>query len=94
MGLTEAATVTAVLPPALLVLFPAAPREVAVQAATIGEAIAALDLRFPGMSDRLCDTRPAIRRHINIVVDGRRASLDTPLTDGARVHVLTAISGG
>jgi molybdopterin converting factor small subunit len=53
-----------------------------------------LDTRFPGMRDRLCDTTPRIRRHINIFVDGNRATLDTRLHPGADVFILTAISGG
>ena len=56
--------------------------------------IDALDARWPGMRDRLCDTRPAIRRHINVFIDGERATLDTPLSPGADVFILTAISGG
>jgi sulfur-carrier protein len=82
------------LPPALLNLFPAAERRLEVEAATVGEVMAALDARWPGMRDRLCDSRPAIRRHINVFVDGRRASLETPLAPGTEVFILTAISGG
>ena len=37
-------------------------------------AIDALDARWPGMRDRLCDSTPAIRRHINVFVDGERAT--------------------
>ncbi len=87
-------TVSVVLPRALLDLFPAAVREVEVQARTVSEMVAALDRRWPGMRDRLCDSTPRVRRHINIFIDGRRASLETALRHGARVHVLTAISGG
>ena len=87
-------SVCLVLPRALLSLFPDASREVELSAATVGEAIAALDRRWPGMRDRLCDATPRIRRHINVVVDGQRARIDTTLKDGDRVHVLTAISGG
>jgi molybdopterin converting factor small subunit len=46
------------------------------------------------MRDRVCDSRPRIRRHINVFVDGERATLATPLRPGAEVIVLTAISGG
>jgi molybdopterin converting factor small subunit len=46
------------------------------------------------MRDRLCDTRPAIRRHINVFVEGRRARLDTPLAPGSEVDIITAVSGG
>lgn len=86
--------VSVLLPRALLDLFPDAVREVELPAKTVGEVIAALDRRWPGMRDRLCDSTPRVRRHINIFVDGRRASLDTPVRDGAKVYVLTAISGG
>lgn len=87
-------TVMVCLPPALLKLFPGARAEVTVAAATVGEAVDAVDRLWPGMRDRLCDSRPAIRRHINIFVDGERASLATRLRPGADVFVLTAISGG
>lgn len=93
-GEAASAMVSVVLPRALLDLFPGALRDVDLSAATVGEMIDGLDRRWPGMRDRLCDSTPRVRRHINIVVDGRRAVLETPLRHGARVHVLTAISGG
>jgi molybdopterin converting factor small subunit len=86
--------VVVTLPRALLNLFPDAKPQVALPAATVGEMIDGLDARWPGMRDRLCDSRPAIRRHINVFVDGRRASLETRLAPGAQVFVITAISGG
>ena len=88
------APVVATLPPALLRLFPRATRRVEAAAATVSELIDALDARWPGMRDRLCDSTPAIRRHINVFVDGRRASLETRLSPGTEVFVITAISGG
>jgi sulfur-carrier protein len=87
-------TVGVTLPRALLNLFPGAPRQVEVSASTVGEMIEALNARWPGMRDRLCDSRPAIRRHINVFVDGERATLRTPLAPGAEVFVITAITGG
>ena len=75
-------------------LFPTADRTVEVPAETVGEMIDALDARSPGMRDRLCDSSPAVRRHINIFVEGGRATLDTRLAPGTEVIVLTAISGG
>ena len=86
--------VTVILPPAFATLFPGSPRRVALEAATVGEAMAALDARFPGMRDRLCDSTPAIRRHINVFVGAERATLATRLAPGAEVLVMTAISGG
>ena len=54
----------------------------------------ALDERWPGIRDRVRDSRPSIRKHINIFVNGKRATLDTPLNGGSKVYVLTAMSGG
>lgn len=87
-------TVTVTLPAALLPLFPGAPRQLAVEAATVDEVMDALEARWPGMRDRLCDSRPAIRRHINVFVEGRRATLATKLAPDAEVFILTAVSGG
>ncbi len=92
--LPNAPTVEVTLPPALTRLFPDAPARIELSAATVDCLLDALDQRWPGMRDRLADTTPAIRRHINVFIDGRRARLDTPLSQGARVFVITAVSGG
>ena len=75
-------------------LFPGAPRHVALEAGTVADAIAALEARWPGMADRLCDSTPAIRRHLKVFVEGERAGLDTPLRAGGEMLVMTAVSGG
>jgi len=82
------------LPPALLSLFPGSERRLELAAATVDEVMNALDARWPGMRDRLCDPTPRIRRHINVFVDGEKATLGTELRDGADVFIMTAISGG
>ncbi len=82
------------LPLLLTTLFPDAERVVRIEAHTVEDVMAGLEARWPGMRDRLCDTTPAIRRHVNVFVEGRRARLDTPLAPGADVYVLTAVSGG
>jgi len=82
------------LPAVLVNLFPGAGRRVGLCASTVAEAIDALDARWPGMRDRLCDSTPGIRRHINVFVEGERATLETRLAPGAELFVLTAISGG
>jgi molybdopterin synthase sulfur carrier subunit len=88
------APVEVTLPPALVRLFPGAAARLDVPAASVSEIIDALDERWPGMRDRLIDSTPRIRRHINVFVEGRRAALDTPLDPGARVFIITAVSGG
>lgn len=65
-----------------------------VAASTVCEAIDALDALRPGVRDRLCDSTPRIRRHINVFVGGERAALKTSVMPGAEIVVLTAISGG
>lgn len=88
-------TVRVVLPDALVRLFPGASSRVTVEAATVAELFEALDALWPGMRDRLADSRPAIRRHINVFVAGERAAdLRTPIPPGAEVFVITAVSGG
>jgi molybdopterin converting factor small subunit len=91
---TGAKAVTVRLPGVLVDLFPGSLRRVELEAATVDEMIRELDARWPGMRDRLCDSTPAVRRHINIFIDGERARLDTPIEPGTEVFVLTAISGG
>jgi molybdopterin converting factor small subunit len=86
--------VVVTLPAVLVNLFPGAVRRLELPASTVGDVIEALDARWPGMRDRICDSRPAIRRHINVFVEGRRATLETRLAPGAQVFILTAISGG
>jgi len=89
-----AVPVRVLLPPALRRLFPAAPAEFSITAATVSDLIDLLDARWPGMGDRLRDSSPAVRRHINIFVEGERATLRTRLHQGAEVFIMTAISGG
>ncbi len=90
----SATTVTVWLPAALVALFPGAPRQVEIEADTVDDVMHGLNARWPGMRDRLCDSTPRIRRHINVFVDGERATLQTRLPPGTDVTVLTAISGG
>ena len=87
-------SVAVTLAPALVRLFPGSTQRVDLEAATVGELVEALDVRWPGMGDRIRDSTPRIRRHVNVFVEGRRADLETPLSPGTAVFILTAISGG
>ncbi len=82
------------LPASLSALFPGAPRLVELPPGSVGELIDALDARWPGMRDRLCDSSPAVRRHVNIFVNGARAKLDGAVPPAADVYILSAFSGG
>ena len=62
--------------------------------AVLGE----LGERWPLLGARLRDETGALRRHVNLFVDGAdvRANdgLQTPLYDAAVVHVLPSVAGG
>jgi sulfur-carrier protein len=84
-----------ILPRSLATLVPGVEHRTTVEAATVGELIAVLDARWPGIADRLCDAGPSIREHINVFVDGERTtSLTEPIGPDATVHVIPAIAGG
>ena len=82
------------LPMTLRPLFAGLPRMIDVEAGTVAAAIDELELRWPGMRDRLCDPGPELRMHIHVYVDSERAGLETPLEPRSRVDVVAAISGG
>ena len=82
------------LPTTLQPLFAGLPRHLEVDAATVAEALAELERRWPGLRDRLCEPGPSLRQHIHVYVDRERAELDTRLEPRSRVHVVAAISGG
>jgi molybdopterin synthase sulfur carrier subunit len=86
--------VTVILPRSLVALIPGTSRSTAVEAANVSEAIDRLDERTPGLRNRIVDSGPTIRQHINVFVDGDRATLDTPLGPNATIHIIPAVSGG
>lgn len=83
-----------VLPRSLVALIPGAERRTDVPGSTVADVLRALDDRWPGMLDRVCDPGPVLRQHLNVFVDGERAGLATPVGPGATVHVIPAVSGG
>ena len=88
--------ITVHLPRSLVTLFPdPPPGRVALDAVTLADLVDALDARWPGMRDRLCEAGPRIREHINVFVNGERErDLDTRLDEGAEVHLIPAVAGG
>jgi len=86
--------VVVILPRSLVSLIPGSARQTEVEATTVREAIDRLDERTPGLRNRLVDSGPVIREHINVFVDGNQASLETPLRPDSTVHVIPAVSGG
>ena len=82
------------LPMTLTPLFAGLPRRLEIDAPTFAEALEQLEQRWPGVRDRLCEPGPALRQHIHLYVDQKRATLETPLARDSRVDVVAAISGG
>lgn len=82
------------IPESLARLFFGAQRRYELDESTVLGVIDALDRLHLGMRDRLCDGRPEIRQHINIFVDGEKATLSTGLTAKSEVDIIPAASGG
>jgi len=85
---------TVILPRSLFSLIPGTMRSTEIEAGSVAEAIDRLDELTPGLRNRIVDSGPQIRTHINVFVDGRIAALDTPLGPNATIHVIPAVSGG
>jgi hypothetical protein len=69
--------------------------EIRVDGATLGEVIAAVELRCPGIAARLCDG-PSIAPGLAVSIDGSITSrgLLSPVEPDSEIHVLPAIGGG
>jgi len=84
---------TVLLPASLLALFPGAAKRHVVEG-EIGAIIGMLERAVPGVGDRLLESGPRLRPHINVFVDGAPADLATRVSPDAVVHILPAVSGG
>ncbi len=73
-------------------------RECEVEAATIAEALAAVDARWRGLGDYIIDEQGALRKHVNIFIgdelirDKRR--LSDKISAETRITIMQALSGG
>ena len=65
---------------------------------TVAGLVTDLDKRHPGIRDRICDESGAVRRFVNIFVNGEDIrflqNLDTAVKAGDEVSVVPAIAGG
>jgi len=72
--------------------------EVAAAGANVGELIADLEKKYPGMKERLCDATGQVRRFVNIFQNDEDIrflqNLDTPVKDSDEISIVPAIAGG
>jgi hypothetical protein len=85
---------TVIVPDSLARLFDGMPRRIEADAGTAGALIAAIDCRFAGFRDRVCETSGGIRRHILIFIDGAPAGLDAEIGPSSELLIVPALSGG
>jgi sulfur-carrier protein len=63
--------------------------------ATLGDVLADLDRRYPGIRFRMIDEQDRVRAHMRIFVDGDQVfDLQTPIGPGSDVQIVQALSGG
>ena len=66
--------------------------------ATVGDALAALAARWPGVLDRMMDEQGALRPHVNVFVGAESirvlGGLRAPLPEGSTLTIVPAVSGG
>ena len=68
--------------------------EHAIDAASVQELLRGFEQTHPAAAGWILDERGAIRRHINVFVNGELGGLETPVGADDEVDVLPAISGG
>ncbi|MHB8603959.1 MAG: MoaD/ThiS family protein [Thermoplasmatota archaeon] len=71
---------------------------VEVAAATLAEALAALDARFPGLGARILDDQGHVRPYVHVFVNQDAVSNERPekvaLSTGDTIHILPSVAGG
>jgi sulfur-carrier protein len=80
---------------ALLHSYTGGMKVVEVEASTVGDAIAALDRRFPGLAFRIVDEQGQIRPHMNVFLgEDKVRDIGTAITTTAEIYIVGALSGG
>ena len=72
--------------------------QVEVDGANVLETIDALDAKFPGIKERLCDDSGDLRYFVNIYINGEDVrflqGLETATKAGDEVSIVPAVAGG
>lgn len=90
--------ITIALPGALQPYAAGSPEVTLEARGTVGDALGALAGRYPGVVDRVVDESGAVRRHVNVFVDGDDIrflqGLATAVREGSTIVIFPAVSGG
>ena len=68
--------------------------ELEIAGATVEELLRGLEHKYPAVTGWILDERGAVRRHINVFVNGERVGQGAAVAATDRVEVLPAITGG
>jgi len=72
--------------------------EVEVEGKNIREILDALEEKFPGIKERICDENGKVRKFVNLFVNDEDARFlqgeETELKDGDSLSIVPAIAGG
>jgi molybdopterin converting factor small subunit len=68
--------------------------EHAIEGASVGELLQALEREHPATAGWILDERGAVRRHINVFVNGELGDPATAVAPDDEIDVLPALSGG
>jgi molybdopterin converting factor small subunit len=72
--------------------------EITLEAQTIGEALTALDVQYPGFGERLFDDAGALRRFVNVFLADEDVrfleGLATPTPENSVISIVPAVAGG
>jgi molybdopterin synthase sulfur carrier subunit len=72
--------------------------DVALDGATVGDLLKALDAAHPGFHDRLFDESGKLRRFVNVFVGEEDMrflqGLETPVPEGSTLSIVPAVAGG
>ena len=72
--------------------------EVHAEGATIAAIVNSLEVQFPGIKERLCDTNGKLRRFANVYLNGEdirhTQGEETAVKDGDEISIVPAVAGG
>lgn len=84
--------------PTQLRTFTGGDAEVEGRGTTVGDVIADLETRYPGLGPRLLDDSGKLRRFVNVYVDDEDVrflqGLESLVPDGGTISIIPAVAGG